>query len=147
MPYHNILLALELNHYEKPLLKRALDLAEFHNAKLHIIHVAPELGSVYTGSLNLDLRQLKAKLRIENGAQIMQMLKDEAYNANSISLPGGDIQQAVRHTVQALNIDLLICGRQQSRPFFGHLFSNSSGFLDIDGCDILVIKLSDKASH
>ena len=147
MPYRNILLALELNSREKPLLKRAVELAESHQAKLHIIHVSPELGSVYTGSLSLDLRQLKNKLRLENGNEIMQMLKKEAYSASSISLPDGDIRQAVQHAVREQAADLLICGRQQERPFFGHLFSNSSGFLDIDGCDLLVIKLSDKIAH
>lgn len=146
MPYHNILLALELNAREKPLLKRAVELADTHNAKLHIIHVAPELGSVYSGSLSLDLRQLKAKLRLENGQEIMEMLKNAAHSASSISLPGGDIRQAVQQAVKEQNIDLLICGRQQSRPFFGHLFSNSSGFLDIDGCDLLVIKQNTKAT-
>lgn len=144
MPYHNIMLALELNAHEKPLLKRAVELAECHQAKLHIIHVSPELGSVYTGSLSLDLRQLKTKLRLENGHEIMEMLKKEAFSASSISLPNGDIRQAVQQAVRKQEADLLICGRQQERPFFGHLFSNSSGFLDIDGCDLLVIKLSDK---
>lgn len=144
MPYRNIMLALELNAREKPLLKRAVELAECHQAKLHIIHVSPELGSVYSGSLNLDLRQLKTKLRLENGYEILQMLKQEAFNASSISLPDGDIRQAVQNAVKAQAADLLICGRQQERPFFGHLFSHSSGFLDIDGCDLLVIKLSDK---
>lgn len=146
MPYRNILLALELNDREKPLLKRAVELAESHQAKLHIIHVSPELGSVYTGSLNLDLRQLKTKLRQENGYEIMQLLKQEAFNAASISLPDGDIRQAVQQAVKEQAADLLICGRQQERSFFGHLFSNSSGFLDIDGCDLLVVKLSEEPS-
>lgn len=144
MPYHNILVALELNAREKPLLRRAVELAESHQARLHIIHVSPELGGVYTGSLNLNLRQLKTKLRLENGYEIMQMLKKEAFSASSISLPDGDIRQAVQHAVREQQADLLICGRQQERSFFGHLFSNSSGFLDIDGCDLLVVKLSDK---
>lgn len=146
MPYRNILLALELNDREKPLLKRAVELAESHQAKLHIIHVAPELGSFYTGSLNLDLRQLKTKLRLENGHDIMKMLQSEAYKASSISLPNGDIRQVVQLAVKDQQADLLICGRQQERSFFGHLFSNSSGFLDINGCDLLVIKLCDKTT-
>ena len=73
------------------------------------------------------------------------MLKQEAFNAASISLPDGDIRQAVQQAVKEQQADLLICGRQQERSFFGHLFSNSSGFLDIDGCDLLVVKLSDDA--
>lgn len=147
MPYRNILVALELNHREKPLLKRAVELAECHQARLHIIHVLPELGGVYTGSFNMDLRQLKNKLRLENGHEIVQMLKSEQHNASTISLPNGDIHQAVQQAVKEHQADLLICGRQLERPFLGHFFSNSTGFLDIDGCDLLVIKLSEHNSE
>ncbi|WP_417614889.1 universal stress protein [Oceanisphaera sp.] len=147
MPYRNILVALELTHREKPLLKRAVELAECHQARLHIIHVTPELGGVYTGSLNMDLRQLKNKLRLENGYEIMQMLKSERHDASTISLPDGDIHQAVQQAVKEHQADLLICGRQLERPFLGHFFSNSSGFLDINGCDLLVIKLSEPGNN
>ncbi|MFD1009124.1 MULTISPECIES: universal stress protein [Oceanisphaera] len=143
MPYRNILVALELNHREKPLLKRAVELAECYQAKLHIIHVSPELGGVYSGSLNMDLRQLKNKLRLESGYEIVQMLKREQHSASTISLPHGDIHQAVQYAVKEHQADLLICGRQLERHFFSHLFSNSSGFLDINGCDLLMITLSD----
>lgn len=144
MPYRNILVALELNHREKPLLKRAVELAECHQAALHIIHVEPDLSGVYMGSLSLDLRQLKSKLRLESGHEIMQMLKEEQRNASSVSLPHGDVRQAVQQAVEEKHADLLICGRQLERPFLGHLFAHSTGFLDINGCDLLVIKLSDK---
>ncbi|WP_375058155.1 universal stress protein [Zobellella sp. DQSA1] len=144
MPYRNILVALELNHREKPLLKRAVELAECYQAGLHIVHVEPDVSGIYVGSLNMDLRQLKMKLRLESGHVIMQMLKDAQHQVASLSLPSGDVRQAVRLAVKEKNADLLICGHQLEHHFLGHLFSHTVGFLDISNCDLLVVKLSDK---
>ncbi|PSJ48057.1 universal stress global response regulator UspA [Zobellella endophytica] len=141
MPYKNILVALELNQQEKSLLKRAVELAECYQAGLHIVHVEPDLSGVYVGSLNMDLRKLKMKLRLESGHEIMQLLREEQHQIASISLPSGDIRQAVRLAVQEKQADLLICGHQLEHHFLGHFFSNAVGFLDISDCDLLVVKL------
>lgn len=142
MPYRNILVALELNHREKPLLKRAADLAESNQADLHLVHVEPDLSGVYVGSLNMDLRQLKMKLRLESGHELMRLLQDAQQQVSSVSLPSGDIRQAVRLAVKKTGADLLICGHRPHHRFWGHLFSNSVGFLDISDCDLLVVKLA-----
>ncbi|NHI00636.1 MULTISPECIES: universal stress protein [Oceanimonas] len=141
MPYRNILVALELNHREKPLLKRAADLAESYQAALHLVHVEPDLSGVYVGSLSMDLRQLKMKLRLESGHELMRLLRTQQHHVASVSLPSGDVRQAVRLAVRETGADLLICGHRPDHRFWGHLFSNSVSFLDISDCDLLVVKL------
>ncbi|WP_116472950.1 universal stress protein [Zobellella maritima] len=141
MPYRNILLALELSEREKPLLKRAVELAEHCQARLHLVHVDPEMSGIFVGSLNMDLRQLKMKLKLESGREIMNMLRVEQRRVESISLPTGDIQRAIRLAAREKDADLLICGHHAGHSFLGHLFSNAARFIDIGGCDVLVVKL------
>lgn len=140
MPYRNILVALELNQREQALIRRAVELAECHGAALHLVHVEPDLSGVYVGSLSMNLAQLRVKLRLESGQEIVQLLKEQQHDIASLSLPSGDIRQAVRLAVREKQADLLICGHRPGHHFFSHLFSHTVDFLDIDGCDLLVVK-------
>ncbi|OYD23045.1 universal stress protein [Oceanimonas baumannii] len=146
MPYRHILVALNLNPREKPLLKRAAELAECHGAAVHLVHVQPDLSGVYVGSLNMDLRKLQMKLRLESGHELMRLLQDAQKQVDSISLPSGDLHQAVSMAVKQTGADLLICGHRPHHRFWGHLFANSVGFVDISDCDVLVVKLEPATS-
>ncbi|WP_346352046.1 universal stress protein [Oceanimonas sp. AH20CE76] len=142
MSYRHILVALELHPRETPLLQRATELAEYYGADLHLVHVQPDLSGVYVGGLNMSLPQLKMKLRLESGHELMRLLQEAQNQVTSVSLPTGDLHQAVRMAVKETKAGLLICGHRPHHRFWGHLFSNSVGFMDISNCDLLVVKLA-----
>lgn len=124
------------DHFE--LCKKALEIANKFNAKLHLLHVIEQPASL----------QLAQGLGF---AELLQPVKDDALTVmnlvgDALSLPAeqqhvevGSVKQHILELVKSLNCDLLIlgCHQRSLSPFLG---STGYTILHHAPCDVLTIR-------
>ena len=61
--YKHILLAVDLTEESKPVADRAVALARFFGAELHVIHVIEPLSLAYGGDIPMDLSSVQDQIQ------------------------------------------------------------------------------------
>jgi nucleotide-binding universal stress UspA family protein len=92
-------------------LKTAAEVSREMNAKLFVLHVIPE---IHEGTLGYGFDDHVA-LSVENGLELLARLQADAGTDAQPIVHIGSVNSTVKSVAQALNIDLVVMGRQLSK--------------------------------
>ncbi|MGL4756022.1 MAG: universal stress protein [Aeromonadaceae bacterium] len=137
--YQHLLVALDLDGDNTPLLRRAVALAHSQQAKLSVIHVDVDMAEVYSELVDIDLQTVQDHHLDETRGRLDAILANYDYPLERRLLVNGDLGERVQDAVNQYGVDLLICGHHQS--FWSLLVSSARQLMNQVPCEMLVIPL------
>lgn len=139
MCYQHILVAVDLTEESNHLLDKAISLAKTCNAKLSLIHIDVNFVQLYTGFVQIDLNQTQHSVMEATQKQMKQLIENKDYPITETIVTSGDFTQEILQTIEANQIDLVVCGHHQD--FWSHLLSTSRALLSRITIDMLVVPM------
>ena len=141
MPYHHILVAIDLSPRSLLVLKRASKIAHQNKATLDIVHVIEHSPIAYGGEFSLPV-DVNLEQTIE--AKVRELLIDLGDQFN-IPPPNQHILEgSVKHSVielgKKLTTDLIILGTHGHQGIGKLLGSRANAILHAANCDVLAIR-------
>ena len=120
------------------IIDHAAGIAAQNNAKLSVIHVAPNI-SYYMASGLSSIADIELRL-MEKSKQRLYAIKNKIeYVADYILLHGNASQEILRHSRDA-NIDLIVIGSHGHRGMQRLLGSTSDNVCHCALCDVLLVR-------
>jgi universal stress protein A len=142
MPYHHILVAVDLTEECDPVIKRARDLSVSNNAKLSLVHIVEPMAMAFGGDVPMDLSQLQqqqfdqAKERLERLiAKYPEVLRENSH------LTYGQPRQEIHHMAKEQGCDLVVVGSHGRHGLALLLGSTANDLLHGAHCDTLAVRL------
>lgn len=142
MPYHHILVAVDLTEECDPVIKRARDLSVSNNAKLSLVHIVEPMAMAFGGDVPMDLSQLQqqqfdqAKERLERLiAKYPEVLLENSH------LTYGQPRQEIHHMAKEQGCDLVVVGSHGRHGLALLLGSTANDLLHGAHCDTLAVRL------
>ncbi|MDE1167637.1 MAG: universal stress protein [Pseudomonas sp.] len=142
MPYHHILVAVDLTEECDPVIHRARELSVSNEAKLSLIHIVEPIAMAFGGDVPMDLSQLQqqqldqAKERLERLiAKYPELSKDNCH------LTYGQPKQEIHGLAKDQGCDLVVVGSHARHGLALLLGSTSNDVLHGAPCDVLAVRL------
>ena len=138
----NILVAIDLSEEAQVVLRRAMELAEFYNAGLHLIHVIEPVGLNSPYELNPSLpedMQSVLEQRAENYLDRLCADIKLAEIPHTVSV--GSIKQKIFEVAQEYKIDLIVVGTHGRHGIGLLLGSTATSVLHGTPCDVYAVKI------
>ena len=142
MPYHHILVAVDLTEECDPVIHRARELSVSNGAKLSLVHIVEPMAMAFGGDVPMDLSQLQqqqfdqAKERLERLiAKYPQLHKDYCH------LNYGQPRQEIHALAKAQKCDLIVVGSHGRHGLALLLGSTANDVLHGAPCDVLAVSL------
>ena len=142
MPYHHILVAVDLTEECDPVIHRARELAVSNSAKLSLVHIVEPMAMAFGGDVPMDLSQLQqqqfdqAKERLER-----LILKYPELTKDCSHLTYGQPRQEIHHFAKEQACDLIVVGSHGRHGLALLLGSTANDVLHGAPCDVLAVKL------
>ncbi|MBY7731487.1 MULTISPECIES: universal stress protein [Vibrio] len=139
MEYRHILVALEMSDDSKILIDRATFFANKLETELSFVYIDGTHGEIYPELV--DIQQSNNDLPVNESA-IKHLREFEAYAKQPIQhifVGTGDLNDKLKDTVKAHNIDLMLCGHHHD--FWHKIISHSKQLIDSSSVDILVVPM------
>ncbi len=143
MPYHHILVAVDLTEECDPVIHRARELSVSNGAKLSLVHIVEPMAMAFGGDVPMDLSQLQqqqfdqSKERLENLKSKYPDLKDA-----DCQLTFGQPRQEIHHFAKAEQCDLIVVGSHGRHGLALLLGSTANDVLHGAPCDVLAVHLT-----
>ncbi|MCR8930323.1 MULTISPECIES: universal stress protein [Pseudomonas] len=143
MPYHHILVAVDLTEECDPVIHRARELSVSNGAKLSLVHIVEPMAMAFGGDVPMDLSQLQqqqfdqSKQRLENLKSKYPDLKDA-----DCQLTFGQPRQEIHHFAKAEQCDLIVVGSHGRHGLALLLGSTANDVLHGAPCDVLAVHLT-----
>ena len=143
MPYHHILVAVDLTEECDPVIHRARELSVSNGAKLSLVHIVEPMAMAFGGDVPMDLSQLqqqqfdRSKQRLENLKSKYPDLKDA-----DCQLTFGQPRQEIHHFAKAEQCDLIVVGSHGRHGLALLLGSTANDVLHGAPCDVLAVHLT-----
>jgi universal stress protein A len=142
MPYHHILVAVDLTEECDPVIHRARELSVSNEAKLSLIHIVEPIAMAFGGDVPMDLSQLQqqqldqAKERLERLiAKYPELSKENSH------LTYGQPKQEIHGLAKDQGCDLVVVGSHARHGLALLLGSTSNDVLHGAPCDVLAVRL------
>jgi universal stress protein A len=144
--YKHLMLALDFDETNAPLLERAKDLAIRYQARLTLIHVIEHMIPSYAGDMPLpedfELDQMLAKRAWEKLDELAAGLKlDDVVCRVETGVPKHEITRAA----EDLDVDLILVGSHGRHGIQLMLGSTANGVLHLADCDVLAVRIHKRA--
>lgn len=143
--YRHILATVDFSEISEHVLCRALEFADFYQARLSVLHVVEELplGNEPFGEPPALILDSELQQQLEQSAQ--QQLKTLTEKLNYPELIDREVINGIpRHTITAWaqrhNVDLIVIGSHGHRGFFDLLGSTVDGVMHKAPCDVIVVR-------
>ncbi len=141
--YKHILIATDLLPENKALIDKGIALAKEWQAKVSLVHVVeplPSYGYAYLGSADVEEALLK-----EAKKQMIALAKQYHIDVADTVVDVGPTKTEVIRVAQERKIDLIIVGSHSHSGWGLLLGSTATAVLHSATCDVLTIKMSDRA--
>ncbi|QKZ04095.1 MULTISPECIES: universal stress protein [Pseudomonas] len=142
MPYHHILVAVDLTEECDPVIHRARELSASQDAKLSLVHIVEPMAMAFGGDVPMDLSQLQqqqfdqAKERLERLiTKYPELTKDNCH------LTYGQPKQEIHGLAKEKGCDLVVVGSHARHGLALLLGSTSNDVLHGAPCDVLAVRL------
>jgi universal stress protein A len=142
MPYHHILVAVDLTEECDPVIQRARDLSVSNNAKLSLVHIVEPMAMAFGGDVPMDLSQLQqqqfdqAKERLER-----LIVKYPQLSRENSHLTYGQPRQEIHNLAKEQACDLVVVGSHGRHGLALLLGSTANDLLHGAHCDTLAVRL------
>lgn len=142
MPYHHILIAVDLTEECHPVIRRAQELAARFQAKLSLVHVVEPMAMAFGGDVPMDLSTLQqqqldqARERIDRfSAQYPEL------TAERRQIAYGQPRQEIHRLAEERGCDLIVVGSHGRHGLALLLGSTANDVLHGAPCDVLAVRL------
>ena len=145
MPYHHILVAVDLTEECDPVIHRARELSVSNGAKLSLVHIVEPMAMAFGGDVPMDLSQLQqqqfdqARERLDKFAG-----KYPTLTADQRHLAYGQPRQEIHRLAEEQGCDLIIVGSHGRHGLALLLGSTANDVLHGAPCDVLAVRLLKK---
>ncbi|WP_386695544.1 universal stress protein UspA [Lonepinella sp. MS14435] len=140
--YKHILVAVDLSDESPRLLKKAVSIAERHNAKLSIIHVDVNFSDLYTGLIDVNMSSMQDRISSETQQALLQLADQAGYPISEKLSGSGDLGQVLADAIEQYSVDLLVTGHHQD--FWSKLMSSTRQLMNVVTIDMLVVPLKEE---
>ncbi|PSJ38659.1 universal stress protein [Zobellella taiwanensis] len=137
--YKHILAAVDMTEKNRKVIAKAVDRARANQAKLSVIHVDVDLKDLYTEMIDIDIDNIQDQVVADAKQRLEEYLGDINYPIEKKLVICGDLTLKVNEAVEQNQIDLLVCGHEQS--FWSLLTSSARQLMNTVPCDMLVVPL------
>ncbi|PSJ45240.1 universal stress protein [Zobellella endophytica] len=137
--YKHILAAVDMTEKNRKVIAKAVDRARANQAKLSVIHVDVDLKDLYTEMIDIDIDNIQDQVVADAKQRLEEYLADIDYPIEKKLVICGDLTLKVSEAVEQNQVDLLVCGHEQS--FWSLLTSSARQLMNTVPCDMLVVPL------
>ena len=140
--YKHILVAVDLSEDSPVLLKKAVDIAKRHEAKLSMIHVDVNFSDLYTGLIDINMASMQDRISIETQEALNKLAESADYPITEKLSGTGDLVQVLKEAIEKYQADLSVTGHHQD--FWSKLISSTRQVMNSITIDMLVVPLKDE---
>ncbi|MCK3658128.1 universal stress protein [Pasteurellaceae bacterium Pebbles2] len=137
--YKHILVAVDLSDESPELLKKAVGIAERHNAKLSIIHVDVNFSDLYTGLIDVNMSSMQDRISSETQQALLQLAESAGFPVTEKLSGSGDLGQVLTDAIEKYEVDMLVTGHHHD--FWSKLMSSTRQLMNTINIDMLVVPL------
>lgn len=142
MPYHHILVAVDLTEECDPVIHRARELSVSNNAKLSLIHIVEPMAMAFGGDVPMDLSQLQQQQFDQAQERLDRLMtKYPEISKEHCHLTYGQPRQEIHSLAQEHNCDLVVVGSHGRHGLALLLGSTANDVLHGAPCDVLAVRL------
>ncbi|HID46936.1 MAG TPA: hypothetical protein EYP34_14450 [Chromatiaceae bacterium] len=146
-PYRHILVATDFSRHADAALQRAMELAQYYDARLSLVHAIEHMIYQYA---DVEMVIVPNNLFAEERVMFEHAEAQLASMAKKVKLPDvqhevlwGSPKSTVLSYAEAQNVDLIVTGSHGRHGLARLMGSTASGILHGARCDVTVVKLPD----
>ena len=142
MPYHHLLIAVDLTDECHPVAERELAIAASNGAKVSLVHIVEPMAMAFGGDVPMDLSMLQqqqfdqAREHLETFAGRYPQL-----GADQRHLAYGQPRQEIHRLAEEQGCDLIVVGSHGRHGLALLLGSTANDVLHSAPCDVLAVRL------
>ena len=140
-PYKRILLAVDLTEESKPVADRAVALAEFFGAELHVVHVIEPLSLAYGGDIPMDLSSVQDQIQEQARSHLAEFCASVSVSEDRRYLIFGRPEAEIHRVAEEANVDVVVVGSHGRHGLALLLGSTANGVLHGACCDVLAVRV------
>jgi universal stress protein A len=143
MPYHHILVAVDLTEECDPVIHRARELSVSNGAKLSLVHIVEPMAMAFGGDVPMDLSQLQQQ-QFDQSKERLEKLKSKYPDLEGANchLTYGQPRQEIHHFAKEQTCDLIVVGSHGRHGLALLLGSTANDVLHGAPCDVLAVHLT-----
>lgn len=143
--YRNVLVAIDLNPDNQPVIDKAVELCGMNTATLHVIHVVEPLSYGYSDGMmswSDGLISVEAAIREDAGKKLSEMGAKYSIDDERLYFRTGRASSEIHHVVDEMGIDLIVIGTHGQAGLQLLLGSTANSVLHGSTCDVLAVRIS-----
>ncbi len=142
MPYHHILVAVDLTEECDPVIHRARELSASQDAKLSLVHIVEPMAMAFGGDVPMDLSQLQQQQFDQAKERLERLItKYPELSKENCHLTYGQPKQEIHGLAKEKGCDLVVVGSHARHGLALLLGSTSNDVLHGAPCDVLAVRL------
>jgi universal stress protein A len=142
MPYHHILVAVDLTEECDPVIHRARELSVSNGAKLSLVHIVEPMAMAFGGDVPMDLSQLQQQQFDQAKERLERLINKYSELSKEYShLTYGQPRQEIHHMAKEQECDLIVVGSHGRHGLALLLGSTANDVLHGAPCDVLAVRL------
>ncbi len=142
MPYHHILVAVDLTEECDPVIHRARELSASQDAKLSLVHIVEPMAMAFGGDVPMDLSQLQQQQFDQAKERLERLItKYPELTKENCHLTYGQPKQEIHGLAKEKGCDLVVVGSHARHGLALLLGSTSNDVLHGAPCDVLAVRL------
>jgi len=142
--YRNVLVAVDLNPDNQPVIDKAIELAKMNNAILHVIHVVEPLSYGYSDGMmswSDGLISVEAAIREDARKRLSEMGRRYEIDDQHLYFRPGRASSEIHDIVDEMGIDLIVIGTHGQAGLQLLLGSTANSVLHGSVCDVLAVRI------
>lgn len=140
-PYKRILLAVDLTEESKPVADRAVALANFFSAELHVVHVIEPLSLAYGGDIPMDLSSVQDQVQEQARSHLAEFCASVSVPEDRRYLIFGRPEAEIHRVAEEADVDVVVVGSHGRHGLALLLGSTANGVLHGACCDVLAVRV------
>lgn len=144
--YKNILVAIDLNPDNQPVIDKAVEICEMNSARLHVIHVVEPLSYGYSDGMmswSDGLISVEAAIREDARKKLAAVSSTYGIDDDRIYFRTGRASGEIHDVVDDNDIDLIVLGTHGQAGLQLLLGSTANSVLHGSTCDVLAVRIKE----
>jgi universal stress protein A len=139
--YKKIMLAVDLTEESNAVADRALQLARFFEADLHLVHVIEPLSLAYGGDVPMDLSAVQEQIQDQAKSHMKDFGARLNIDPEQQHLIFGRPESEIHRVAEEEGADLIVVGSHGRHGLALLLGSTANGVLHGANCDVLAVRV------
>jgi universal stress protein A len=139
--YKKIMLAVDLTEESNAVADRAVTLARFFEADLHLVHVIEPLSLAYGGDVPMDLSAVQEQIQDQAKSHMKDFGVRLEIDPSKQHLIFGRPESEIHRAAEEQGADLIVVGSHGRHGLALLLGSTANGVLHGASCDVLAVRV------